>query len=87
MMTGKIIWTDKPPTGGSAAILYADGNMIWRFDRGPVYLVKATPKDFTIKGQLEPPKGDGPAWPHPVIHDGKLYLRHRDVLLCYDISE
>ena len=27
-----------------------------------------------------------PAWPHPVIANGKLYLRDQDVLLCYDVK-
>jgi len=28
----------------------------------------------------------GPGWPHPVIVDGSLYLRHADVLLVYDLK-
>ena len=28
---------------------------------------------------------EGPAWAHPVIYDGKLYLRHNDLLFCYDV--
>ena len=32
------------------------------------------------------PGMDGPGWPHPVIAGGKLYLRHRDVLFCYDLK-
>jgi hypothetical protein len=27
-----------------------------------------------------------PAWTHPVIANGKLYLRDQDLLLCYDIK-
>jgi len=87
LLTGKIRWKPKAPSGGSAAIVYADGHIIWRYDKGPVFLVEATPEAFKIKGRLDPPKGDGPAWPHPVIHDGKLYLRQRNVLLCYDVGE
>ena len=26
------------------------------------------------------------SWPHPVIANGRLYLRDQDVLLCYDIK-
>jgi outer membrane protein assembly factor BamB len=84
-LTGKIAWKPEAPAGGSAAVLYADGHLIFRYDRGPVFLVQATPEAFKITGRLEPPKGEGPAWPHPVIHAGKLYLRHGDMLLCYDV--
>jgi hypothetical protein len=27
-----------------------------------------------------------PSWAHPVIADGKLYLREQDTLYCYDIK-
>lgn len=27
--------------------------------------------------------GKGSVWVHPVVHEGKLYLRHGDLLLCY----
>ena len=27
-----------------------------------------------------------PSWAHPVILDGKLYLREQDAILCYDIK-
>jgi outer membrane protein assembly factor BamB len=30
--------------------------------------------------------GTGPHWAHPFISDGKLYLRHGDVLMVYNIK-
>jgi len=83
--TGKVVWKQKSPSGGSAAVLYADGNLIFRYDRGEVLLVEATPDEFRIKGRFKPIRGSGPAWPYPVIHNGRLYLRHSDVLACYDL--
>ena len=49
-------------------------------------LVEATPESFNVKGTFNIASKTGPSWPHPVILDGKLYLRDNDVLLCYDIS-
>ena len=83
--TGEVVWKERAPARGSAAVLYADGRLIFRYDRGPVYLVEATPEEFRMKGHFEPVKGEGPAWAHPVIHDGRLYLRHADLLACYDL--
>lgn len=83
--TGKVVWKERSPSRGSAAILYADGNLIYRYDRGEVLLIEATPEGMNIKGRFEPAKGDGPAWAHPVIHRGRLYLRHADLLGCYDL--
>ncbi len=85
--SGKIEWKTKPADGGSASVLYADGHVIYRYDRGQVLLVEATPKEFRLKGSFIPPLSAGPAWAHPVIHDKKLYLRHDDILLCYNLSE
>ena len=66
-------------------MLYADGNLICRYDRGEVLLVEASPTAMRIKGRFMPPQGEGPAWSHPVVHQGKLYLHHGDLLMCYDL--
>lgn len=87
LRTGKPAWKVKAPARGSAAVIYADGNMIFRYESGDVFLVEATPDEFRIKGKLNPPTGQGPAWPHPALRNGLLYLRHRDVISCYDLRE
>jgi hypothetical protein len=84
-LTGKIAWKPKAPANGSAAVLYADGNLIFRYDSGLVALIEAAPDGFHLKGQFKPVVNDGPAWPHPVIHEGKLYLRSHNTLMCYDL--
>jgi len=86
-LTGKIVWKAKAPAKGSAAVLYADGHLVFRYDKGPVFLFEATPKALKIKGRLDPPKAKGAAWPHPVIHDEKLYLRHYNLLMCYQLRD
>ena len=80
-------WTRKARAGGSAAILYADGNIFFRYDKNAlVALVEATPEEFRVKGVFKAAVDDGPAWAHPVIHNGKLYLRAKDTLMCYDVT-
>ncbi len=86
LKTGKIVWQEDAPARGSAAYLYADGRFIVRYDSGPVTLVEATPAGHRIVSRFNPEKPSGPAWPHPVINDGKLYLRHNDLLMCYDMK-
>jgi hypothetical protein len=53
--------------------------------KGIVALIEAAPEGFKVKGTLKPAVVEGPAWPYPVIHDGKLYLRAHDTLMCYDV--
>lgn len=85
--TGEIAWKVRAPAKGSAAVLYADGHLIFRYDRGLVALLEATPEAYRLKASFTPPTADGPAWAHPVIHRGKLYLRHNDLLVCYDLRK
>jgi outer membrane protein assembly factor BamB len=87
MKTGKAAW--KPGRGvgsGSAAVTFADGHLYFRYESGDVALIEATPKEYRLKGHFKPDENHGPNWPHPVIAGGKLYLRDRDVLRCYDVS-
>jgi hypothetical protein len=58
---------------------------VFRYDRGDVVLLEASPDECRIRGHFQAPTGAGPAWAHPVIHGGRLYLRHGDLLLCYDL--
>lgn len=83
--TGEVLWKQKAPAAGSAAVLFADGHVIFCYDRGLLVLVEATPKEFRVKGRFTPLTVEGPAWAHPVIHDKRLYLRHNDLLMCYDL--
>lgn len=84
--TGKVVWKQRAPARGSVAVLYADGHLVFRYDRGAVLLIEASPEGLNVKGRFEAPNEAGPAWAHPVIHQGKLYHRHANSLFCYDLS-
>ncbi|MCH5375136.1 MAG: PQQ-like beta-propeller repeat protein [Planctomycetes bacterium] len=86
LATGKVVWKERAPARGSAGVLYADGHLVYRYDRGEVVLIEATPKGMKIKGRFETPHEEGPAWAHPVIHQKKLFLRHANSVFCYDLS-
>lgn len=85
--TGKVMWSERRPGKGSVA--YADGRLYFRNERGEgtVYLVDASPKKYVERGRFDPPdRTKEQAWPHPVIANGKLYVRDQDGLLCYDVK-
>jgi hypothetical protein len=48
-------------------------------------LVKAVADHYEEVGSFKAPKRNGPSWAHPVISDGRLYLREGDMLYCYDV--
>jgi len=85
-LTGKVMWKEQPVDRGSAAVLYADNRLYFRYEGGTVALIAPDPQQFRLISQFRPAVVDGPAWPHPVICDGKLYLRAHTVLMCYDIK-
>jgi outer membrane protein assembly factor BamB len=84
--TGRVVWKERAPARGSAAVLYADGHLVFRYDRGEVLLLEASPDAMKIKGRFQAAEDEGPAWAHPVIYRGKLYLRHANSLFCYDLT-
>lgn len=89
MKTGKVMWQENQPGSGSAAVLYVDGHLYFRYQDDVVALIEANPEKYSLKSTFTLPKRKGmvnPGWPHPVISDGKLYLRHADVLFCYDVQ-
>jgi outer membrane protein assembly factor BamB len=72
---------------GKGATVYADGHFYLRSETGPVALIEVTPDGYREVSQFDQPdRSDDRAWPHPVIANGKLYLRDQDILLCYDIQ-
>jgi outer membrane protein assembly factor BamB len=82
---GKTMYEKEWENKGS--IIYADG-MLYCYEekRGNLALVRATPDDFVIVSSFMITEGKGPHWGHPVISDGRLYIRHGDFLMVYDIK-
>ncbi|MFA5218949.1 MAG: alcohol dehydrogenase, partial [Bacteroidales bacterium] len=69
-------------------IIFADGLLYLMEERtGNVALVKPDPTEFRMISTFKLEGGTGPFWAHPAIYDGKLYLRHGDVLMVYDIKK
>jgi outer membrane protein assembly factor BamB len=87
LLTGKIKWGPvRGPGTDSAAVLYADGHLYFRYQNAVMALIEATPEAYRLKASFTLPSHLDNSWPHPVISDGRLYLRDQDVLLCYDLS-
>jgi outer membrane protein assembly factor BamB len=84
--TGKRMWEQQRGAGiGSAAVLYADGRLFFRYEDGEMALIEADPKEYKLVSHFRLASVKGKSWPHPVIVDGKLYIRDQDSLLCYDV--
>jgi outer membrane protein assembly factor BamB/precorrin-6B methylase 2 len=87
LKTGKIAWQQRVPgSSGAMTVLAAEGNLYVRYANGLITLVEATPQGYREKSKfMQPERTTLPAWTHPVLAGGRLYVRDQNVLLCYDL--
>jgi outer membrane protein assembly factor BamB len=72
---------------GSGVIVKADGLYYCYNEAGELALVDANPNEFSIISKFDVPLGTDQHWAHPVIQDGRMYIRHGDALMVCEISE
>jgi outer membrane protein assembly factor BamB len=60
---------------------------IYEQNGGRVLLIKPGETSAQIVGSFRIRKGSGPHYAHPVICHGRLYIRHGDYLLAYDVKD
>ena len=87
--TGKVMWDQRQSAGRRAkgSVALADGRLYYRMEDGTMLLIEPSPKEYVERGRFDQPdRSEQPAWPYPVIANGKLYLRDQDILLCYDVK-
>lgn len=83
--TGAMLWRDRQAPKGSLAM--ADGRLYLRGEDGTMVLIEPSREKLIERGRFEQPdRTRSPAWTHPILANGKLYLRDQDLLLCYDVK-
>ncbi|MCL2624064.1 MAG: PQQ-binding-like beta-propeller repeat protein [Planctomycetaceae bacterium] len=84
--TGEIKW--RVNQLAPSAIIAADGMLYAYGERdGTMALVKPNPDSFELVSSFKVTLGTNQHWPHPVIHDGVLYIRRGNVLMAYLIKQ
>jgi len=93
LKTGDRVWRDREALG-KGGIAYADDRFYCLSeDEGEVVLIEPSTEGwkehgrFKLDPQTDQRKPAGKIWTHPVINNGKLYLRDQNLIYCYDISE
>jgi outer membrane protein assembly factor BamB len=83
--TGEVTSELKDLTTGAA--IFADGRLYCLDEKGTVGLVAPESGGLRLAGKF-PLVADRvtDAWAHPVLLDGRLYLRYHDTLYCYDVA-
>ena len=87
--TGNVLWDERrgEKRAPKGSVAFADGRLYYRLEDGTMLLMEPSAKQYIERGRfVQPDRTRQPAWAHPVIANGKLYLRDQDVLLCYDVK-
>ena len=89
--TGEIVWSEKNKLG-KGSLTCAGGKLYLYSERGgEAVLIDASPDGwnehgrFKIDPQTEQRSPSGGIWTHPVVANGKLFLRDQELLAAYDI--
>jgi len=90
--TGKLAWAERDKLG-RGSVTYADGRLYCCSEKGGlVALVEATPSGWIEKGRFKLPREStqrrqlGGLWTHPVIANGRLYIRDQEFLHCFNLK-
>jgi alcohol dehydrogenase (cytochrome c) len=88
--TGEVLWNERDAGKRrvrKGSITVADGRLYYRTEEGSILLIEPSAKEYRERGRFEQPdRTKLPAWAHPVIANGKLYIRDQDTLFCYDVK-
>jgi outer membrane protein assembly factor BamB len=82
--TGEVAWRDR--SVGKGSLVSADGRLYVFSEGGVAALVEATPDGYREHGRFSLETGSLPTWSHPVVSNGKLFLRDQDTVYAYDVQ-
>jgi outer membrane protein assembly factor BamB len=82
--TGRTLF--EAPEIVKGAALHADGRLYALSEDGTMLLLEPTDSSFEVRGRFRIPNTRGrDAWAHPVVLEGRMYLRYHDTLYCHDV--
>ncbi len=92
--SGETLWQEKVRPNNSGSIAYADGRLYFYNDKdATIVLVEPSRTAYqpvgtlTLPVQSDLPRDRGAIWSHPVIADGKLFVRDLDLIYAFDIAD
>ena len=82
--TGGVKWN--VPEIEQGVVIAADGMLYVYAANGGMYLVKPSGERFQPVGKFAVTRGTEEHWAHPTIANGRLYIRHGDAMMAYNIK-
>ncbi len=79
-------WATKAMGWGTCVLV--DGHLLCCDIEGNIFLMRPDPSAFTLVTKQRGALGNikGPVWTTPVVADGRLYLRYKQRMVCYELS-
>lgn len=87
--TGKTVWQHK--MRDRTSVTFVAGHLLNLGENGDLTLVEASPDGYQEAGRLDSKNTSivpsYPAWTAPVVARGMMYLRGKQEIICYDLSD
>lgn len=91
LKTGDVLWNERDSDKrrvSKGSVAFVDGRIYYRTEEGTMLLIEPSRTEYIERGRFEQPDRTRlPAWAHPAVANGKLYVRDQDTLYCYDVKE
>ncbi len=81
---GTVAWKNR--SVGKGSLVAAEGQLYLFSENGVVGLADAAPEEYRERGRFQIKAGNLPTWSHPVVSNGRLYLRDQDSIYAYDVK-
>ncbi len=83
--SGQVAWRDR--SVGKGSVVFADDRLYLYSEQGVVGLAEANPAGYREHGRFQLNAGGAPTWSHPVVSNGKLFIRDQDNIYAYDVRQ
>lgn len=80
---GVVAWKDR--SVGKGSIIFADDRLYLFSEDGVAGLAEAVPTGYREHGRFQIQSGNAPTWSHPIVSNGKLFIRDQDNIYAYDV--
>jgi outer membrane protein assembly factor BamB len=84
LATGERLWKKGRYGGGQLLLLADQGDLLVLTEKGEVVLVPATAEKPEELGRFK--AIEGKTWNHPVIAEGKLFVRNGEEMACFELE-
>ncbi len=83
--SGQVAWRDR--SVGKGSVVFADDRLYLYSEEGVVGLAEANPAGYREHGRFQIKTGGAPTWSHPIVSNGKLFIRDQDSIYAFDVRQ